>query len=177
MSKKNVLAIKVGCSGIDPKIVSNKKGKETMNTKKKPRPKRKKGFQVFKTIAALKLASRNEGVSTREMSEKLELSTTSAYGTLKALVESGEVAEEKGRFYSDVYADGTTNPLIVRGAEPDTQNETSSFNFKVTEIILDNQADYLNKYPAEVFGAPAIFLRKMIVDITMNIMKEVNEIE
>lgn len=165
-------SVKTKTVGVPPSV--QEKGREnTMDTQeKKERPRHKKGFQVFKTIAALRLASRKEGVSTREMGEKLNLSHTACYGTLEALVEAGEAVKDKKRYYSDVFSTDEPNPLVRR--EPSTKDGIKE---KIQEIIFEVQKKYFEMYPIEVFGQRGTFINKIIVSATMDIYSKVEKFD
>ena len=84
------------------------------NTRQQP-----PGYNTYKTIMALRLASRPEGVTVVELAESAGCSYAAARFTLKHLVLAGEAArgDDDGnmkRYHSDVYAEVPPAAFIRR---------------------------------------------------------------
>lgn len=143
------------------------------------------GYNTYKTIVALRLASRKEGVTTHDLSTVAGCSVPAAAFTLKHLVNAGECAKtekdgETTRFYSDVYADIPNGDFMrisvdMPEAEQDI-NPPDTYKDAVIGVVLETQKEVLDHYPVSIFGEQGMYVTKLINGVAQKILARIQEI-
>ena len=140
--------------------------------------KQRPGYNTYKTVMALRMASAEGGTTPAEVGGVAGCSKTAALHTLKHLVLAGEciLDVENGHYYSDVYRDipeGSYGRILAPLSEidpPDTYKDA------VISVILATQAGMISQYPVAIFGEQGLFVSRVIAKTCQEIIGGLNKI-
>ena len=143
--------------------------------------KQRPGYNVFKTLVALKLASREKGVKVTELSEVGGCSKAAALSTLNHLVTAGEcvrIDDDGGpaHYHSDVYSKIDSGHLIRKGTEPQNIDPPDTYKDAVTSVVIGTQGGMIAQYPVSIFGEQGLFVSRVIAKVCKEILGGINEI-
>jgi len=146
--------------------------------------KQRPGYNTYKTVMALRLASREEGVTSAELGEVAGCSNNAALHTLKHLVLAGECVLGNGaggaaKFHSDVYSQVPKGQYlrvedIEVGDKPIDPPDT--YKDAVIHVVIETQTGMLAQYPVSIFGEQGLFISRIISKVCMEILGGINEI-
>ena len=142
--------------------------------------KQRPGYNTYKTVMALRMASAEGGTTPAEVGGVAGCSKTAALHTLKHLVLAGEciLDVENGHYYSDVYRDipdGNYSRITAESEQQDI-NPPDTYKDAVISVILATQAGMISQYPVAIFREQGLFVSRVIAKTFQEIIEGLNEI-